>query len=106
MSLTLRTSPQHSHQPSDSEHHPKTIEEAVLTLDGMLNEETKLFLSAIKTESAVSELHHTLGRYLRNKWCLWSGSSLARHLKEVHGIDHPDDMSHFIIMAYCKNIAK
>lgn len=105
MSLTLRDSAQHSHPPSDAEHHPKTIEEAVLALDGMLNEETKLFLSAVKTEAAVSELHHTLGRYLRNKWCLWSESPLAKHMKEVHGIDHPDDMSHAIILAYCKSIA-
>lgn len=106
MSPSLRESSQHSIPPSDAEHHPKTIEEAVLALDGMLNEETKLFLSAVKTEAAVSELHHTLGRYLRNKWCLWSGSALAQHMKEVHGIDHPDDMSHAIILAYCKSIAK
>jgi hypothetical protein len=106
MSLTLRNSSQHSIPPSDAEHHPKTLEEAVIALDEMLNEETKLFLSAVKTEAAISELHHTLGRYLRNKWCLWHGSELSKHLKEVHCIDHPDDMSHAIILAYCNSLKK
>jgi len=106
MSQSLRESPQHSIAPSDAEHHPKTLEQAVIALDNMLNEETKLFLSALKTEAAIIELHHTLGRYLRNKWCLWSGSDLAKHMKEVHGIDHPDDMSHAILVAYCNSIVK
>ena len=106
MGQRLRESPQHSLPPSDAEHHPKTLEEAVIVLDDMLNEETKLFLRAVKTEAAIIELHHTLGRYLRNKWCLWSESVLAKHMKEVHGIEHPDDMSHAIILAYCNSLAK
>jgi hypothetical protein len=97
----LKDSPLHR-KPGDADQHPKTLEEAVIALDKMLNEETRSFLNAVNQETAALELHHSLGRYLRNKWCLWQGSELSKNLREIHGIEHPDEMSHTIIMAYCK----
>jgi hypothetical protein len=43
-----------------------------------------------------------LGQFLRNEWGLWKDSALAQHLRQVHGIDHPDDMSHLILTRYCR----
>ena len=84
---------------------PHTINEAISSLNEMLNEDAKAFLKT-GGEHAASELHHTLGRYLRNKWGLWSESELARHMKDAQGITHPDDMSHAILVAYCNSLVK
>ena len=98
---TLRDSPLHSSTRSEKPN-PETLDEAILAIDNMLNEETRLFLSVANETTAVTELHHTLGRYLRNKWGLWQGSPLAKHMEQVHGATHVDDMSSIIISAYCR----
>jgi len=81
---------------------PTTLDEAIEAIDGMLNEETRLFLSVANEKTAMTELHHTLGRYLRNKWGLRLGSPLAQHMEQVHGATHVDEMSSMIISAYCR----
>lgn len=79
---------------------PTTLEAAVEALEKMLHAEDRRFLL---TESDVyAAIHHSLGRHLRNTWCLWHDSPLARHLKTVHKVEHPDDMSHKIVEAFIK----
>jgi len=86
---------------------PTTLQEAVAVLERMMTKDEKKLLQTAKDKKrAASTLHHTLGRHIRNEWCLWHASDLALHLKEVYGIEHPDDMSHAIIMAYCNSIVK
>jgi hypothetical protein len=97
----LKDSPLHA-STHPEQPNPTTLDEAVKAIDGMLNEETRLFLSVANEKTAVTELHHTLGRYLRNKWGLWQGSPLAKHMEQVHGASHVDDMSSMIISAYCR----
>lgn len=84
---------------------PSTLDEAVASLDNMLSDEAKSFLME-GGANAVIELHSSLGRYLRNKWKLWSDSELAQYMREVLKIDHPDDMSHAILIAYCNSLVK
>jgi hypothetical protein len=98
----LRDSP--LHQRSNSEP-PKTLDEAVTALNRMLSADAQSFLKE-GGEQAASELHHTLGRYLRNRWSLWSDSELAQHMRDAQGITHPDDMSHAILVAYCNSLVK
>lgn len=98
----LRDSPLHQKTHSEP---PKTLDEAVLALNKMLCSDAQTFLKE-GGEKAASELHHTLGRYLRNKWSLWSESELAQHMNNVQGITHPDDMSHAILVAYCNSLVK
>lgn len=80
---------------------PKTLEEAVAWLDTQLVQADKDYLDAGQ-EDAAFRLHHSLGRFIRNKLGLWHDSEISLHLKEVHHIDHPDDMSHYIILEYLK----
>lgn len=83
---------------------PKTLEECYPALDALLVQEDKDFL--LKAENifdACIDLHHSLGRHLRNEWGLWQESDLYHHLKVQHGIDHPDDMSHFILEQYVRH---
>ena len=86
---------------------PQTFDDAVIALDRIINKETKEYIrSQSDAESAATSLHSTLGRYLRNKWGLWSNSNLYKYIKTNKGIDHPDDMSHEIIVAFCRNLVK
>lgn len=82
---------------------PKTVEEAILALDKMLVPEDKEYL--LTEEKAAIMVHHTLGRWIRNNWGLWGGSELKDVLAK-QGIDHPDDMSHYIIEEYIKHYKK
>lgn len=82
---------------------PETLNEAILALEALLGEEDKAFLDkATDPHAAAIELHHSLGRHLRNEWGLWHGSPLANHLREDHSVEHPDDMSHFILVEFCR----
>jgi hypothetical protein len=42
------------------------------------------------------EFHHTVGRWIRNNWGLWSGGPLKDYLEEL-GFAHPDVMSGIIL---------
>ncbi len=86
---------------------PKTLSDAVICLDSLITKEDKVLLKAAKDKNNIAtELHSTLGRHLRNEWGLWAGSDLALHLTTVHGITHPDDMSHKIIITYLDSLVK
>lgn len=47
----------------------------------------------------IAESHHSVGRYLRNTWGLWTGSELQKWFKE-RGIHHADDMSGIILTSF------
>jgi len=81
---------------------PTNMGEAFLALDAMLVQEDKDYLrKAENADDAAVHLHHSLGRHLRNEWGLWTDSPIAQYLKAL-GVDHPDDMSHHILVAYCR----
>lgn len=79
---------------------PETLEDAVEALDKVLHAEDKRVL--LSDPAGYVPMHHGLGRHLRNTWGLWHDSPLARHLKTVHKVEHPDDMSRKIVEAYVK----
>lgn len=74
---------------------PKNIEEAIAGLDSLISMEDREYLK----ENGSVAVHHTLGRYIRNEWGLWTGSELKSEL-EKNGLAHPDDMSDYIIRKY------
>ena len=77
---------------------PKTLEETKLFLDKELSieEKNKLIKSS---KDDLSSFHHSLGRYIRNKFELWGNGILFNNLKSI-GLIHPDDMSSVIIESY------
>ena len=87
---------------------PTTLDEALLALDKLLSQEDRdRFLRGEETpDELVSIVHHSLGRYLRNEWGLWRDSVLAQHMRDVHNTPHPDDMTHVIIVAYCRQMVR
>jgi len=50
-------------------------------------------------DDAVASTHHSVGKWIRNEWGLWTGSQLKDYFVNK-GLNHPDDMSGVIIRAF------
>ena len=71
---------------------PKTVNEAISTLEKILSDDDKEYL----LKNGAISMHSSLGRWIRNEWGLWTDSKLKDELKKK-GFEHPDDMSNYII---------
>ena len=73
---------------------PATLDEAIRLLqEAMTSQEIK---EVSKLES--SELHFSLGMYLRNQWSLWDKDSIINTwFRTTYGVDHADDVSGIIL---------
>ena len=49
------------------------------------------------------KLHFGLGRWISSHWNFYEGSRFSHHLKEM-GLDHPDDMTQFVIVSFHRNL--
>ena len=76
---------------------PKTVDEAISTLEKILSDEDREYL----LKNGASSVHDSLGRWIRNEWGLWADSELKNELKKK-GFEHPDDMSNYIIEEFIK----
>lgn len=76
---------------------PKTVDEAVKTLAKIVSKEDRDYL----LENGAISMHDSLGRWIRNEWGLWTGSELKDELMNK-GLNHPDDMSNYIIEEFIK----
>ncbi len=79
---------------------PTTIEEAHQILEEKLD---KLTLNGIDSSIKLDwmdQFHHSLGRFLRNSWGLWTEGSPFRAYLEGLGFKHPDDMSGAILRSF------
>jgi len=76
---------------------PKTVNEAISTLEKILSDEDKEYL----LKNGAISMHSSLGRWIRNEWGLWTDSELKNELKKK-GVEHPDDMSNYIIEEFIK----
>lgn len=87
---------------------PTTLDEALVELGKLLPQADKdhLLQSEESFDALVGEVHHSLGRYLRNEWGLWRDSALAQHMRGTHNTSHPDDMTHVIIVAFCRQMVR
>lgn len=81
---------------------PSTLEEAFEELDKNLLDTDKQFLLSDSETKIIAQIHHGLGRWLRNNWLLWSGEEgISIWFKSI-GIDHADDMSSIILISYIR----
>lgn len=75
---------------------PTNIEECMVQLDTCTNDTIKDWIRCVTLEEYSCELHHSIGRYIRNKWGLWGESELSSFFHH-NKINHPDDMSSIIL---------
>lgn len=84
---------------------PTTMEECFPQLESGLSDEDRKALRDAKVadvEKIVVSWHSTIGRQMRNRWSLWGESPLYLHMKERFGLEHPDDMSHKILVEFAR----
>lgn len=78
---------------------PKTVDEAISTLEKILSDEDREYL----LKNGAISMHDSLGRWIRNEWGLWTGSELKDEMMNMNkGLNHPDDMSNYIIEEFIK----
>lgn len=75
---------------------PATHDEAVqLVLDSLTNDDVEAMCAP---DFVIVDVHHSIGRHLRNSWSLWERESvLVQHYRTVHRIGHADDISSLIL---------
>lgn len=80
---------------------PSNVEECV---QQMVNWGSNIEEFKLKAESdAVASTHHTVGKWIRNEWGLWTGSQLKDYFVKK-GITHPDEMTAVIICAFHRHL--
>ena len=77
---------------------PTNLKECFEELDQMIPENDKKLIKAASKEIMIN-VHHSLGRNIRNEWGLWHGSKLKDYFEEI-GVWHADDMSSIILNSY------
>jgi len=70
-------------------------------LDKLVGDADKQYI----LEHGSISVHHTLGRRIRNEWGLWDNSALKQVMLDK-GIEHPDDMSDYIINCFIEHLKK
>lgn len=80
---------------------PKDLADAFIQLNKLIDHQTKEQFRNMQEE----QLHKLgyLGVWIISNWGFYEGSRLSHYLKEV-GIHHPEDMAHFIILTYHRNL--
>lgn len=77
---------------------PAALAPAFRYLDSTLTRGARDTLRAWLPDSALA-LSFSLGMGIRNELGLWRGGPVADSLR-AHGVQHPEDMSHVILLAY------
>jgi hypothetical protein len=81
---------------------PRTLDEALETLERGLGDETIARLR-IEEEDVAIRLMPTLGRWMQNRWGLATGGPLARFFEGL-GLDRPDDMAAVILTSLWRTL--
>ena len=77
---------------------PKTLEQSFVWLDEHLSNKEDFIKE--NEDDAVAMGHMGIGRYMRNNWKLWEGTSEISFWFISNGIKHPDDMSGIVMTSY------
>ncbi|MBB5286112.1 hypothetical protein HNQ92_004272 [Rhabdobacter roseus] len=78
---------------------PEDIYSCFSQLDLLLCDSTKQELKSKASSNEMTDYHMGLGRWMRNRWQLWSSSRLKAYFHNK-GITHPDNISGIILASY------
>ena len=84
---------------------PKDMAEAFNELNKKIDDSSKQKFKTVPEEMAARRLHFSLGRWLITNWSFYEGSRFSNYINRL-GLFHPDDMAHFVIIAYHRNLKK
>ena len=78
---------------------PRNIEDCFHQLDTLLSPQDLRTIKNYESRDEMTNLHFSLGLWMRNNWGLWCGSRLQKYCLQ-RGLRHPDDMSGTILEYY------
>jgi len=81
---------------------PKNLEECFVVLKQKLSKQQLDEFKKLKDDDLI-QCHFGLGMWMRNSWGLWHGGDLSKDL-ERRGVNHPDDMSGYIIREFHRHL--
>lgn len=81
---------------------PTNLDEAIKACYKIADDKQKEEIRT-RPEEDMIEFHQGVGRWIRNKWGLWSGGPLYDHFKTL-GLWHADDMSGVILTSFCRHL--
>jgi len=83
---------------------PQDLTDAFVSLNRLIDEESKARFKAVSEEEAATKLHFSFGRWMILNWGFYEGSRLSHYIRENLGIHHPDDMARFIIITFHRSL--
>lgn len=83
---------------------PKDLTDAFVTLNTLIDKESKAKFRAVSEDTAATKLHFSLGRWMIRNWGFYEGSRLSHYIRENLDLYHPDDMARFIIITYHRSL--
>lgn len=86
-----------------SAYKPVDLEDAIHHLEKIHPDSIKQKIRAMTEKDFTTNMHQTLGIWIRNNWDLWKGGSLSRYFNSLN-IFHPDDMSGIILTCYYRQL--
>jgi len=81
---------------SFSQNIPSTLEESINYFEKNWNDKEKKVFQSKPENDAVTELHMTVGMWIRNSWLRQGNDSLKKQFHKI-GVYHPDDISSIIL---------
>ena len=84
---------------------PYDLGDCFVQLNKLISREAKGQFKAAPEQVVAKKLHYSLGRWIWHNWGFYGGSRLSVYLNKV-GIDHPEDMSTFLIITYHRYLNK
>jgi len=84
---------------------PKDLTDCFIQLNRLIDNKSKQKYKYALEGEVTKKLHFSLGRWIIYNWNFYEGSRLSHYLNGL-GITQPDDMAHFIMITYHRNLNK
>lgn len=82
---------------------PRNLDDVFLTLDKMVDGESKTKVKDLPESRADSVLLPRLGLWMKLNWSFYDGSRLSHYLRSA-GVSFPDDQASFLILAWHRHL--
>lgn len=84
---------------------PADLTEAFIQLNKLIEDKTQNLFKNLGEKEAAKKLHFGFGRWMIHNWGFYEGSRLSVYLNKL-GLYNPDDMAHFLMITYHRNLNK
>lgn len=82
---------------------PKNLDDVFVTLNKMVDAESKFKVKNLPETQVDSILLPRLGLWMKLNWSFYEGSRLAHYLRSA-GVSYPDDMASFLLLAWHRHL--